>query len=434
MPGCDRLTAAVDAAYFSCQTSNHLTAHVHASHEEPALSDFDGIAGLDLDTIERRIRAFEAYGNHRTGWAADDRSGAWLRDELKGVGVAGALERFDFIRVEYRNARITWAGGFVEGTPMYDGGFTDFGGIQGELCDENDSDPFGKIIVAGATARGDQRWTGTDVRVFYDDLFEKGLIAAVVPTGDPDGNVVLRDALHIRTPFDIPVLQISAKDHRTLSTATMLGSAEVKLEADGERLKSRANNVVATVPGSDSEADPVVVLVQRSGWFGAAGERGAGVAIWLAVAEAIAKEQPHRPVQFLAASGAELRNTGLEFHLRAHPGLAKRSVTFLDLGPSLGARDASARIAASDAPLLEGAGAAVTSHFATKVPANEPGDPGDSTTAKSIATASPRYVSFSATHPYARSAGDTFDRVDLDATAAWARAALTTLRGILAEG
>src|SRR5438552_1746598 len=76
--------------------------------------------GFLPETIEARIRAYESFGIHRTGWPGDDQTSTWLRDELRAAGVEAELERFDFPRVEYRTARLSWNGGFADGIPMYD--------------------------------------------------------------------------------------------------------------------------------------------------------------------------------------------------------------------------------------------------------------------------------------------------------------------------
>ena len=86
--------------------------------------------GYDPARIEERIRRFESLGIHRTGWPADDQTSKWLVDELAAAGVSSEIERFHFPRVECRTASITVDGNRIEGVPLYDAGFTDYGGID----------------------------------------------------------------------------------------------------------------------------------------------------------------------------------------------------------------------------------------------------------------------------------------------------------------
>lgn len=391
--------------------------------------------GLRPEVIEARIRAFEAFGIHRTGWDGDDRTSAWLRDELAAAGIAADLERFDFPRVEFRAARLTWPDSHVDGVPMYDGGFTPYGGIQGELCEDNDPDLFGKIVVATSAVRGDRRWTAPNARAHYEALEEQGVIGVVVPSGDPEGQVVLRNAQHILTPFGIPVLQVAARDARALASSLVLGGIEATLEVDGERLKSRATNVVASVPGTEPEAAPVVVMTPKSGWFTCAAERGGGIATWLALAEALATDRPRRTVHFVASSGHELHHRGLEAYLNARRPLPKQAVAWLHLGASIGARYPQPRTGASDDALHALATSALARHGCeTVAPIEflETGSPGTGE-ARNIAERGGRYVTFLGGHRYFHSPQDTVDvAVDAENIARWARAALDVVRSMIA--
>ncbi len=307
--------------------------------------------GFDPATIERRVRAYESFGVHRTGWPGDDRTVAWLREELAAAGLDTELQRFAFPRVEHRTARISWRGDFVDGVPMYDGGFTPYGGIGGDLCEDTDPDRFGKIVVATSALRGDRRWAEGDVSRLAEELREDGVIGVVVPSGGASGPVALRDAEHIRAPFALPVLQVAAQEVRALATSLLVDvNLEGTLEIDGERLRSNASNVTATVPGADPSAPPLLVVAGVSGWFTAAAERGTALAAWLALAEACAARSPRRTTTFLAASGAELGRLGLEAFLDGRPA---PGTTWLSLGAGFGAVDTPTSVTVT-APHLHG--------------------------------------------------------------------------------
>ncbi|MGE3960311.1 MAG: hypothetical protein AB7F65_01350 [Dehalococcoidia bacterium] len=388
--------------------------------------------GLDPAVIEERIRAYESFGIHRTGWDGDDRTSAWLRDLLGTVGVSAELERFKFPRVEYRRARLTWPDGSIDGTPMYDGGFTGFGGIEGELCEDTDPDPFGKIVVAMSALRSDRRWTAPMALKHYQELEEQGVVGVVVPSGDPEGEVILRNAEHIKTPFNLPVLQVAAKDARRLASALVMGGVEGTIEVDGERLQSNATNVIATVAGSDPSLAPIVVMTPKSGWFTCAAERGGGIAIWLALAEGVAAAAPERTVHFVASSGHELHHQGLSHYLAARFGIVRDAAAWLHLGASIGARYPQGRLGGSDPFLHELAANAVREAGVDMgaVEVFEVGNPGGGE-ARNIAEGGGRYVTFLGGHRYFHSPQDTVDvAVDAENVARWGRAAWTILQGM----
>ena len=218
--------------------------------------------GFDPTTIENRIRAFESFGIHRTGWPGDDETGRWLVSELAAVGVEAKTELFTFPRIEHRAARLTTPDGVIEGLPMYDGGSTPSGGLVGQLVSVADSDRFGNIVVAMPHDDGFDGFTGPATQATIQQLEADGVVAAILVSGDEDGEIIVRNAELIDHPFDLPVLQIAMKDAGDLATAILM-NIEGTLEIEAERLDSTATNVVATLPGTDADAARLVHL--RSG-------------------------------------------------------------------------------------------------------------------------------------------------------------------------
>ncbi len=387
--------------------------------------------GYSARRIEERIRAFEEMGVHRTGWPADDQASRWLLGELRRAGITAERDRFAFPRVEYRGARLTIADRQIEGVPLYDAEFTEYGGISGELCESGDADPFGKIVVApGGT--GAAEWRGPALAQRIADLASRGAVGVVLPQGDRDGQIALRNAVHLDRPHTLPALQIAARDGRALRTTIMIG-AEGILEVDGERLRSTATNVTATIAGTDPEADAIGIVTPKSGWYACAAERGGGIAIWLALAESlIASGAPRRTVHLLASSGHELDFWGIRSYARVHRERLADAAAWLHLGASLGASEGAGPIvAASDRGLAELAAGAVAHAEIEGVTEREPG-PAAGGEARILSEAGTSYVSFLGPHAYFHSAGDTFDRaVDAGLAARWALAAREVLEGLL---
>ncbi len=393
--------------------------------------------GFDPATIEARIRAYEGFGIHRTGWPGDDATSAWLSDELRAVGVDASRDRFTFPRVETRETRLTWGPRpheQAEGVAMYDGGFTDFGGIAGELVGDDTDDPLGKIVVftsalAGGAAGNPPR--GADET--FGALAQAGALGAVVPTGD-GGSIRLRNAEYIERPFALPVLQVAPGAIRDLAAAIVVG-VEGVLEVDGERLESAATNVVATIEGTDPKAAPLVVMTPKSGWFTCAAERGGGIAVWLALAEHLRASRPLRTVHLLASSGHELHHQGLAHWLRSNTAVARRAVITFHLGASIGARYPVGRFGASSEAWHDLARSALADEGVDleAVSALPVGSPGGGE-ARNIDEVGGRYVSFLGGHRYFHMLEDTVDNaVDATSIARWARAARTVVDAAQAQ-
>ena len=387
--------------------------------------------GYDPAGIESRIQAFEDLGIHRTGWPADDQTTQWLIDELAAAGVEAEAERFSFPRVEVRRAEVRVGGERIEGVPLHDGGFTDAGGIDGELCEDTDDDLFGKIVLATSMLRGTPEWAERELSTRIEELTDRGCVGLILPRGDRDGAIVLRNAARIDSPQSLPVLQIAPRDAGTLQSQIVI-RGEVDLEVDGERLRSNATNVIATIEGSDPDATPIGIVTPKSGWYTCAAERGGGIAIFLALAESLGAAQPRRTVHLLASSGHELDFYGIRSYARVHRANIAGAAAWLHLGASIGAREPRAAVAASDEELDEATTRALA---AERIEPAEQRPPGPSLGGEALVVSElgSRYVSFLGGHAYFHSPNDVVAKaVDAEHVARWARASREVLGALLA--
>jgi hypothetical protein len=377
--------------------------------------------GLDPGVIEQRIRAYEAFGIHRTGSTGDDRSAEWMREVLHTAGVKVTLDRFSFPLVEYQRAFLHYPGGRVEGLPLYDAGFTPAGGgIEGELVELGSGDPFGNIVI---TTENDPAFSQANIGRAIEALEEQGAIGLVVVTSDPKGAVTVLNAVRLSDPRTLPVLQIGAAEARRHLASALLMHSEVRLEIDGDRLQSRARNVVATLPGTDPDAAPIGIMTPRSGWFTCAAERGGGIAILLALAEEFARLPHRRTIEFVASSGHELNHWGLQAYLGARRPIERTAHAWLHLGANIGTSTGPTRVETTDAALLDQGVTALTAAGARFEVTEQRGGE-----AQNIAKGGGRYLSFRGGNNYFHSPNDVFDLAcDAGQVAAAGRAALTVV-------
>ncbi len=381
--------------------------------------------GLTSAVIEERIRAYESFGIHRTGWTGDDASATWMRDILHGAGAKPELERFMFPLLEYRRTRLITPDGQIEGVPLHDAGFSPPGGIRGELVELGTGDPFGNIVVS---TENDPACSQQRIGRSIEDLEEAGAVGLVIVTADPKRAVTVLNATNLIAPRALPVLQIGAREARSLASA-MLMHAEVTLEVDGDRLQSRARNVVASLPGTEPDLAPLGVMTPRSGWFTCAAERGGGIAILLALAEEFARRPHRRTIEFVASSGHELNHYGLESYLRSRAGIERRAHAWLHLGANIGTSTGPTRIETTDDALLaQGTAQFESAGVRFEVTEARGGE------AQNIAKGGGRYLSVRGVNQYFHSPNDTFEvACDAEQVAAAGRACLAILEAWDAE-
>ena len=359
---------------------------------------------MSTRSAERRIREYEAMGDHRTGRDADQAATVWLQHELRRVAVEAAPQSWQFPRVEIHRATLRFGDWNVPGVPIFDGAFTDQRGVSGVL--RRNGGPGIRVIEFGP----DQpERMAAGVYASFELARLDGAVGIVMIMGDPDGDAVVRNAEQPLDPINLPVLQVAPKDAAPILDA--IGETAM-LVIDGGRADATADNVVGRIPGADPDAAPVVVMTPKSGWFTCAAERGGGIAIWLEVAGRIAAQPGRRPLQLVASSGHELHHLGLE-HYIAELGEAARDVhTWVHLGASIGARKGTPQYAASDDELLQLATDALSAHGIERRPF--PVGTSGYGEARNIGEINGRFISLLGGHPYFHSPRDTFDRcVDL---------------------
>jgi len=290
--------------------------------------------------IARIIRDYEQQGIHRTGTEVDRISADWLAAEVGKCGLTPALESFSISRVDPVAAFISAETRRIEGVPLFDCAATDGRGVTGRLGPLTGDAPIGLTEIAPNTA-------GSGPLAEARRQNRHRAIVAVTRGGLP--GLCPSNAESFLHPFGPPVLQVSSTEAEFLTGLAQTG-AEVTVVAQVKRTPADAFNVIANIPGADRTLPPLVIMTPRSGWWTCASERGGGIACWLELMRgAKPLNPPARDVLFVASSGHELGQLGIEIHAERRPDLIKHSRAWIHFGANLGAaQDPGNIIQASD--------------------------------------------------------------------------------------
>ena len=91
-----------------------------------------------------------------------------------------------------------------------------------------------------------------------------------------------------------------------------------------------------------------MIMTPRSGWWSCASERGGGMACWLELIRAMHDAKPKCDVLFVASSGHELGQRGIEIFAERRPEVMKRG-RWMHFGANIGAaQNPSHSVQASD--------------------------------------------------------------------------------------
>ena len=262
-----------------------------------------------LARARRWLQAWDGQGPHRTGTAGDEAGAAWLAGEIERLGVVAANEEWPFDRLDPIACLLDIDGFRIEGVPVFDAPPTGADGIAGRLG------PAGSAAAIGVVELPPQ--------AVYSGEFEKlrrepGHRALVIVCRGVRPGLGLINAERFREPYGAPAIHVTSEARAAVLSATARG-AEVRLVSASRRVRARARNIVATLPGRDRGRPPTVIMTPRSSWWQSTAERGGGIVCWLETLRALSAEPPVGPVVFTANSGHELGHLGLDDFSRAVP-------------------------------------------------------------------------------------------------------------------
>ena len=289
--------------------------------------------------IGQIIRSYEEQGIHRTGTEVDRVSGDWLMAQVREAGLQPERETFTLGRVDTVDASVAASGRRIDGLPLFDAAFTSSDGVRGSLGALGSEADIGLAEAApntaGAGALGEARRQNRHRAIV---LVTRGARPGLCPS----------NAEKFLGPFGPPVVQVSSEEKRWLEDLASSGS-EAVVVAHMKRTSAEAFNVIAAISGSDKALAPLVVMTPRSGWWTCASERGGGVACWLELIRAMRGTKPVRDVLFVASSGHELGQLGIEYFAERRPNLITHGRAWIHFGANLGAaQDPGNTVQASD--------------------------------------------------------------------------------------
>ena len=277
---------------------------------------------MDGAELHALVATYHGFGIHRAGGDGDRATVAWFADELRrrGLDPRGEVVHFDRFR---HASTLTADGRAVDHLPLFY-----------EWTGSIDTDDVA-VIAADAHAGG----RDGDL----DDALGADADALVIATDHPEGALVAvnREA---RDHHGGPTVLVAGRDHDRLACAD---TRHLRLDAWIEPGET-TNLVARTATVADPNArDAVLITTPLTGWFGCAGERGAGVAVLLDLVDRFAD----RPVVVLATGAHELDYLGVRRWVAATD-LAPRAI--VHVGASI----------ACDAPTDDGGRALVPTRLA----------------------------------------------------------------------
>lgn len=289
------------------------------------------------------VERYAAFGPKRTASHADRAVSTWLASEAEKAGAR--VERLPFTVKQFIDdrARLVVNGQSVQTTPFWfpmatpgpivAPGSLDLGSAKGRIVVVRTPDGLAGLRALPGLVR---------------DAAAAGAVALIAVTPSPSGEYFAHGQ---RDVCALPVLLAGSKDWPLLAAAA---AAAALMTVDIGGTLAAAATAECIVAHTGGASGPLTVIsTPTSAWTTSAGERGTGVALWLALLRTFAISG--RDAVFVAASGHELGGAGARFF--ADSALAPpvaRVAQWCHLGASIATRawrhDGSSALIATDAP------------------------------------------------------------------------------------
>ena len=294
-----------------------------------------------LAQISTDLQRYVAFGVKASGGEGELAAGAWMEAAATDAGYSVQRQPFDAPAFTVRQATLSTGDATARLVPQAVVVPTTEGGVTGPLvlrppwlgvgtrCD-------GAIAIVELPYR---RWSSLlgEPRTLVAAAFVAGAAAVVLVTTGPTGEAIALNAPAAGPLFDRPVAVLAPKDAAPFLRAAHRGESG-RFTVTGTAERRSSFNLIARRRRRGGRG--LVVSTPRTGWTPGGGERGGGVAAWLALLRWAPTALPGAELTFLATSGHEYENQGGELLLAS--GLAPDPATtalWVHLGANVAARD-----------------------------------------------------------------------------------------------
>ncbi len=292
---------------------------------------------LEGAVLFKDVVAYSGFGEHRTATDADVRTSKWLMHGLRSAQFDAKLHPFRTQQFFLKKAQLQVGGKDLATFPLWWPAVTAEPVVRPLVPGSARAELAGKIalvkfplIRAGVVAPNSQ------VQEILDPVIRAGAAAVVVVTESLVGELVTLNAEAGPAKWPIPILLVGQSAELALDRAASEG-ARTSVFIDGAyQQDAEAFEVVGRKNGGKGT---VVVSTPSSGWFHCAGERGPGIALWLALARWTASRRTDMGYVFAASSGHELHGVGIEHFVHEIAPKAKDVTCWIHLGAGIATYD-----------------------------------------------------------------------------------------------
>src|ERR1035437_6170150 len=237
---------------------------------------------FDGNKLFSTVKKFVSLGEHRTGTPTDLATSEWIGKELKSVGYD--VKYLEFPIRQFFPEKVFLAGGkdTIQAFPLWWVNEKINRVVTGTLVDASKTKTFGANSIA--LIHLPLKLAKVNPKTYIDSLVNLGVTGIVAITNNKSGEIEAYNTNKNQQPWRVPIILIAPKDSAK-ALALVKNAKPITLAINGTFGDVQGRNVYGTIGHGDKY---IVVSTPISGWFTCGGDRGSGIAIWLALAKGAA--------------------------------------------------------------------------------------------------------------------------------------------------
>jgi hypothetical protein len=272
---------------------------------------------LSGQALYRDIERYAGFGLHRYGSHGAEAAMSWIEHELAAAGYQVDSQTLTMPRqYELDHAKLRIGEAALEAFPHWwlPEDRATFA-LSARLSDE--ADATGKLVWVHLP-HDRSAYLNDSHRSAIDQAAGRNPVAIVLTIDNPANDIFTYNANQEDAPWPVPVIVVAAR-HKALLAKALKDGTVISIDVAGRYLRDvPGRNLIGRLNGSASQA--IVISTPITSWFTSTGERGPGIANFLALARHAARHASGRPLSnqlvFVATAGHEIGHGGMEHFLR----------------------------------------------------------------------------------------------------------------------
>ncbi len=272
---------------------------------------------LSGQALYRDIERYAGFGLHRYGSLGAEAAMSWIEHELAAAGYQVDSQALTMPRqYELDHAQLHIGTAALEAFPHWwlPEDRATFA-LSARLSDE--ADATGKLVWVHLP-HDRSAYLNDSHRTAIHQAAGRNPVAIVLTIDNPANDIFTYNANQEDAPWPVPVIVVAAR-HKALLAKALHEGTVMSIDVAGRyRQDVPGRNLIGHLDGSASQA--IVISTPITSWFTSTGERGPGIANFLALARHAARQVSGRPLSnklvFVATAGHEIGHGGMEHFLR----------------------------------------------------------------------------------------------------------------------